>query len=364
MIKKNKETIVPTTEQTLSGKEELHNSTVNNVENANTASVMENSPEIQVQTKTVSVEEKTEEISPMQKAANLKQATTNQVKRYFFMVVACALYSFSINFFIEPNAIVAGGASGLATLFHELWDVNIGIMTVVVNIPILILGFKQNGWRFILDCFLTLATLAVITDVMAEYVIPEGFNITMEDGKPNKLLAAIYAGVLQGISIGLFLKYKVSSGGTEMLGRFLHSKIKIGSIPGVIAVLDAMVVIAGAIALKTPENLLYVLILIFISSKVSDVVLMGLNKAKMCQIITNYPEEVSQVIMTTLKRGVTKIDGMGMYTGKTHSIIMVCVKPAQIQQLKNLIKYVDSKAFVMVSDVSEVYGEGFKHISV
>ena len=100
MIKKNKETIVPTMEQTISGKEELHNSTANDVENANTASVMENSPEIQVQTKTVSVEEKTEEISPMQKAANLKQATTNQVKRYFFMVVACALYSFSINFFI------------------------------------------------------------------------------------------------------------------------------------------------------------------------------------------------------------------------------------------------------------------------
>ncbi|MEG1924052.1 MAG: YitT family protein, partial [Clostridia bacterium] len=261
-------------------------------------------------------------------------------KKYFFMVVASLFYAISIDFFLAPNKIVAGGATGVATMLNVLFNTNIGLMTVVVNIPILILAWKQQGWRFVLDCLITLITLGLITDGIM--LIPTVKNlIPITD---NVLLASIYAGLTQGIALGFYLKYKVSSGGTETLGRVLQNKIKVISIPTTIAILDAIVVIAGTIVLKNPENMLYVLVIIFISTKVSDIVLMGINKAKLCYIITNYPEEVSEVLMQSLKRGVTMIDGTGMYTSKKHSMLMICVKPSQIQQVKNLLKYIDTHA--------------------
>lgn len=279
-------------------------------------------------------------------------------KKYFFMVVAGLFYSLSIVLFVKPNSIVSGGASGLATLCNALWGWNIGTVSICVNIPILLLGLKKEGKRFILDCLLTVVVLGGLTDYFWTPIIGS-FTIT-----DNKLLAAMYAGLLQGLAIGLYLKYRVSSGGTELLGRVIYNKIKVGSMPAVIAVLDGLIVLAGTIALNDPENLLYVLILLFISSKISDVVLMGLNQAKLCYVITNRPAEVSSEIMNVMKRGVTKIESVGMYTNTNHSMLMVCVRPAQVTQLKNLLKRFDDKAFVMVSDASEVYGEGFKRITV
>ena len=247
--------------------------------------------------------------------------------------------------------------TGLATLFHALWGWEIGVVTIILNIPILLLGLKKEGWRFILDCLLTILVLGGLTDGLA--LLIGDYTIT-----DNKLLAAMYAGLLQGVAVGLYLKYRVSSGGTELLGRLIYNKIKVGSMPAIIAVLDAIIVLAGTIVLKNPENLLYVLILLFISSKISDIVLVGLNQAKLCYIITNRPSEVSAEIMNNLKRGVTKIESVGMYTNTSHSMLMVCVRPAQVTQLRNLLRNLDDKAFVMVSDASEVYGEGFKRITM
>lgn len=286
-----------------------------------------------------------------------REKRTATFKKYFFMVVAGLFYALSIDLFVKPNNIVSGAMTGLATLFHALWGWEIGVVTIILNIPILLLGLKKEGWRFILDCLLTILVLGGLTDGLA--LLIGDYTIT-----DNKLLAAMYAGLLQGVAVGLYLKYRVSSGGTELLGRLIYNKIKVGSMPAIIAVLDAIIVLAGTIVLKNPENLLYVLILLFISSKISDIVLVGLNQAKLCYIITNRPSEVSAEIMDNLKRGVTKIESVGMYTNTSHSMLMVCVRPAQVTQLRNLLRNLDDKAFVMVSDASEVYGEGFKRITM
>lgn len=286
-----------------------------------------------------------------------REKRTATFKKYFFMVVAGLFYALSIDLFVKPNNIVSGAMTGLATLFHALWGWEIGVVTIILNIPILLLGLKKEGWRFILDCLLTILVLGGLTDGLA--LLIGDYTIT-----DNKLLAAMYAGLLQGVAVGLYLKYRVSSGGTELLGRLIYNKIKVGSMPAIIAVLDAIIVLAGTVVLKNPENLLYVLILLFISSKISDIVLVGLNQAKLCYIITNRPSEVSAEIMNNLKRGVTKIESVGMYTNTSHSMLMVCVRPAQVTQLRNLLRNLDDKAFVMVSDASEVYGEGFKRITM
>ena len=176
------------------------------------------------------------------------------------------------------------------------------------------------------------------------------------------LLGALYGGVLQGVAIGLFVKYAVSSGGTELLGRVLRPLLPGLTIPQVIALLDGAVVLAGAVVLHNPENVLYALIVILVSSRVSDMVITGFAKSKLCYIITDRPEEVADLLLQNSPRGVTNLNGTGMYARAPKGVLMTCVKARQLGQLKQLVSAVDPDAFVIVSETTEVLGKGFKQI--
>ena len=255
--------------------------------------------------------------------------------------------------FLIPNKIVGGGVSGAASLIQIVTGLPAGLFIVLINAPILIFGFKLMGFRFILRCFVTTATLGVITEIFSWFtpVITE-----------NALLAAGYGGILQGIAIGLFIKYETSSGGTELLGRLTYHIVPRGSIATHVAVFDALVVIMGAITLQNPENILHALILIFISAKVSDMIVIGLSKAKMCYIITTKAEEISDFLIATSPRGVTLVNGEGMFSKTPRGVLMTCIKSNQVSHLKASIHKLDENAFVIVPDANEVYGKGFKNI--
>ena len=282
-----------------------------------------------------------------------KIALKTEFKRYFFMILGCFSYSLSLQMFLIPNKIVGGGVSGAASLINIMTGLPAGLFIVLINLPILFFGFKLMGWKFILRCFITTATLGLTTELLAIFVKP------LTD---NKILAAAYGGILQGVGIGLFIKYETSSGGTELLGRITNHVIPFGSIATHVALFDALVVIVGAIALSNLENILYALILIFVSAKVSDLLVLGLNKAKLCYIITTKAEEISEFLISHSPRGVTLINGEGMYSKQPKGVLLTCVKNGQIASLKLSIKQLDENAFVIVTDANEVYGKGFKHI--
>ncbi len=277
----------------------------------------------------------------------------SESKRYFFMIIGCFSYALSLQMFLIPNEIVGGGVSGAASLIEIKTSLPAGLFIVLINIPILVFGLKLMGLNFIIRCFITTASLGVATHILSLFVKP----IT-----DNAILAAGYGGILQGIGIGLFIKYKTSSGGTELLGRLTNHALPFGSIATHVAIFDAMVVIVGAILLNNPENILYALILIFISAKVSDMIVLGLSKAKMCYIITTKAEEVSSFLISHSPRGITLINGEGMYSRTPKDVLLTCIKNSQISSLKSMIKQLDENAFVIVTDATEVYGKGFKHI--
>lgn len=176
------------------------------------------------------------------------------------------------------------------------------------------------------------------------------------------MLAALYGGLLQGIGIGLFIKYETSSGGTELLGRITHHVIPFGSIATHVALFDGVVVIVGAFALENSENILHALILIFVSAKVSDLIVMGLTKSKMCYIITTKAQEISEYLISHSPWGVTLINGEGMYSKQPRGVLLTCIKNHQIESLKNMVKQLDQNAFLIVCDANEVYGKGFNRI--
>jgi len=280
-----------------------------------------------------------------------KQSVKREVLGYFAMVFGCVFYALSVVLFLEPCGIVAGGITGLSTLFHLLNEkLPIGMITIALNLPIYLFGLKYVGWKFILRCILTVAVLGITTDLLA-------FLPAMTD---DKILASLYGGICQGIGIGLFVKFQFSSGGTELLGRLLSKWTRAGNIPVWVGICDALIVLTGAICLHDANNILFALIVVFVSTKVSEVVLLGLEKSKLCIIISDKAEIISEELLHNSPRGVTLVEGKGMYTKQEHGVLLTCVKNRQLTQLKQIVHAIDENAFVIINESVEVRGKGFK----
>lgn len=280
-----------------------------------------------------------------------KEKIINELKGYLFMIIGCIAYGLSTSLFLSPNSIVAGGVSGLSVLINLLNEnIPIGMISIAINVPILILGIKFQGWKFIIRCLITIVSLGVFTDILV--LFPPLTN--------DSILASLYGGIFQGIGIGLFVKYEFSSGGTELLGRLISRGVKFLKIPTSVAILDGTIVIVGALLTKSPANMLYALIVVFVSAKVSEIVLMGVEKSKLCIIITDKGEEISQILIHKSPRGVTLMDGKGMYTHKDHNVLLTCVKNRQLTQLKKIVKEIDEHAFIIINEAVEVRGQGFQ----
>lgn len=283
-----------------------------------------------------------------------KKAILTEAKGYVFMLIGCVIYALSTRLFLAPNSIVAGGVSGLSVLINLLNEkIPIGLISIAINVPILIAGIKFQGWKFIYRCLVTIVTLGVVTDIFE--VLPA----LTTDG----VLASLYGGVCQGIAIGLFVRFEFSSGGTELLGRLISRFVKVLKIPVCVGILDAIIVIAGAIVTKNPANMLYALIVVFVSTKVSEIILVGLEKSKLCFIISEKGEEIAKTLLEKSPRGVTMINGEGMYTHSEKNILLTCVKNAQLTQLKQIVKEVDKNAFIIINDSVEVRGKGFQNLN-
>ena len=282
-----------------------------------------------------------------------KEKFWNEAKGYLFMVLGCIAYGISTSLFLVPNSIVAGGVTGLSVLISLLNEnIPVGMVSIAINLPILIFGIKFQGWKFIIRCLLTVATLGIITDLLAF------FPCLTTDG----VLSSLYGGICQGIGIGLFVRYQFSSGGTELLGRLISRFIKSLNIPVCVGILDGIIVVLGAIVTKNPANMLHALIVVFVSTKVSEIILVGLEKSKLCIIITDKGAEISETLLKNSPRGITMLDGQGMYTQKEHNVLLTCVKNPQLPQLKQIVKTIDPHAFIIVNESVEVRGQGFKSL--
>ena len=157
----------------------------------------------------------------MDKLFERNKSFIEHLKGYFAMILACVFYGASTSLFLEPQSIVAGGISGLAVTLNYIWDIlPVGMLIIALNLPILIFSIRLQGLKFVLKCLLTVVVLGVITDLIAEASF-------ITETVTDKVICSLYGGVLQGLGIGLFVKYEFSSGGTELLGRIICKKIKL-----------------------------------------------------------------------------------------------------------------------------------------
>ena len=269
-----------------------------------------------------------------------------QVVEYAQIIVGTAITAAGINGFYAPNHIADGGVSGIGIILEFLLHIPIWLTLAVINLPLLWLSHHLWGGR--VGVRTVVGTLMLSAWVGLLHFRPFSHDV---------LLAAIYGGILSGVGLGLVFRARGTTGGTDVVARFASHVLPVSMGQAMMAI--DFFVIAGFGVTFDPAKAMYSLIALFISARAIDLVQEGTPFARAFTIVTVHPDTVSERILTEIGRGVTRLGGQGAYTGETRSILYVVVLRSEVTRVKSLIYEVDPKAFLSVSAVHEVVGEGF-----
>ena len=273
---------------------------------------------------------------------------------YLFIFMGTGIMALAIQCIFEPIGLVTGGFSGIAIIIRKMTagivegGVPLWLTNLALNVPVFIAALIIKGRKFL--------GRTVIGTVLLSfwlYVIPQ-VDLTQGD----YMLSAVFGGVITGIGIGFVLLAKATTGGTDMVSALIQKYVRHYSVVQILQVIDGMVVLAGLYVFGL-KPALYAIVAIFITSKVSDALMEGMKYSKTAFIITDYYKEIADAIMTQLDRGLTGLDATGMYSGDKKTVLYCVVSKKEIVELKDIVAKIDPKAFVIVTDAREVFGEGF-----
>ena len=268
-----------------------------------------------------------------------------------FILLGALVQALAMRLFLIPGLLVSGGISGLAQIvrFYTGWP--IGVMVVLGNIPLFLLGWRYlGGLRFALRTALAVVAFSLFTDGLALFIPDTGFTSDL-------VLQALYGGVLLGAGLGLVYRGRGTSGGSDILGRILnhHHGLPISS---AYLLTDAVVVLASGFAFDW-QHALYGLIVIYVSGLAAELISEGSRIYRSAMIITSQPQKVSSQIMQTLERGVTYLHGSGAYTEEQKLVLYCVLTRAEIGLLKTIVQEADPQALMIIGQANEVLGEGF-----
>ncbi len=269
---------------------------------------------------------------------------------YFMVTVGCALMAVSFNMFCVPNQIAPGGFSGLAAVGNYVFGVPIGLTTFVMCVPLFLFLFKDMGLRSFIKSLFGTGMFSLIVDLTSG--LPPLVN--------DILLASVFGGIVLGLGLGIVFRFRGTTGGTDLLAMLLYKKFSSITIGTWLLLIDFCVVAIAGIVLGKIEIALYSVITIYASMKMIDLLQDGVNYLKAFYIFSANPDSLKEAIFERLNRGVTYIKAVGGYTNQSKDILLCVVKRNQISELKEIIKETDPSAFVMLSEVYEVLGEGFE----
>ncbi|MEG0456718.1 MAG: YitT family protein [Oscillospiraceae bacterium] len=287
----------------------------------------------------------------------MKMFNKKNIKNVFYDVImvfiGTGIFSLGIHYFTAPNNIAPGGVSGIATFVNYLCGMPIGTITLAINIPLLILGFLYLGKDFIFRTFLSVILFTVFVDYIFVNIPPYS---------NNRLLASLFGGALLGAGLAIIFIREGSTGGTDIIAKITQLKFPHFSIGNLLLIFDFIVIIASVIVYKDIESGLYATVCMFVTTKVIDTIIYGLDKSKQILIISEKIDDISNEIMIKTDRGATFINVTGAYTNTKKKMLLICVSRNQFFKVKKIVSKIDPLAFMMISDVAEVLGEGFKDI--
>ena len=270
--------------------------------------------------------------------------------RFLTMIVGMLITSIGVNGFLRPAGLLSGGATGISTAINYITGMNIGFLTFVVNIPVFILGFIYLEKEF---CILSLINMAIFS-----FLLGVTSDISQFIPINDMILQAIYGGLLSGAGVGLVFRARASTGGTDIIAAILKVKKNI-EIKDTAMAINAVIVFIGSFLFGL-DLALYTLIDIFMNATAMNFVKDAMNSQKAVMVVSDKAEEISEIIMKKLVRGVTFLEAEGAYTHQKKKIIYTIVSTSEIPQIKEISLSCDNKAFISVNDITEVKGRGFK----
>ena len=252
--------------------------------------------------------------------------------------------------FLIPNNIAPGGLTGVALILNFLLDWPVGVVSLVMNVPLFLIGYRSMGKIFAFRSLVATALFSVLIDVLPLRPVSE-----------DPLLGTLFGGVLLGIGLGLILRGGATTGGTDMVARMVHRRFSFITVGMFLFILDFLVVAAAAVFIGSTQAL-YALINIYACSRVIDAVMMGFGGNKACFVMTEKWERVTWRIMDEVGRGVTHLEARGAYTGKQKPVVLCVTSRQEMTALKRIVQEEDENAFVFITDAHETLGEGFSRL--
>ncbi|TYQ16774.1 UNVERIFIED_CONTAM: uncharacterized membrane-anchored protein YitT (DUF2179 family) [Acetivibrio alkalicellulosi] len=285
---------------------------------------------------------------------------------YLWIVLGAVITASGINIFLVPYKIAPGGVSGIATVLYYLSGerLPVGFIMLFFNIPLFILGIRFIGKKFVIKTLLGTILLSLTIDMsrpIGNYIVEKYLiNPDINGSSPDILLYSMFGGLLMGIGLGLVFRSGATTGGTDLAARILNPFMTSLTLGQTLLLIDSCVIVFAAIVFQSFQLALYAIVALYISSKIIDAILEGVNFSKALFIISDMSEKIAPRILKELDRGVTALKGTGMYTKDDKQVLLCVVHRGQLTMLKRIVREIDEKAFIILTDIREVLGEGFK----
>lgn len=280
------------------------------------------------------------------------------IRQYGIITLACVAYAVAIAVFLDPHALAPGGVSGLAIVLSSFIPLDTGVIILLFNIPLLIIGTLRLGKSFAVGTiYATVVSSLMITGMNAVMAIWE-LPLPSDD----LLLNGVIGGALQAVGIGVIFRCGATTGGTDIIIRLLllrHRHLHTGML---FMCIDSSIIALSAIVSGSLEIALYAALSLVVSSYLIDRIMYGPDTAKFLIIITDHATEVISAVFEKYDIGMTRMNGRGAYTGEGKEVILCAIKKPLAPYVCDIVHTVDKKAFVIVTDAAEVHGEGFQEM--
>ena len=271
------------------------------------------------------------------------------------LLVGALIYGIGTHAFVEPAHIAPGGAMGIALMVNHFADLPIGLLTLAINIPLLVLAWFSLSHRFAVSTAFATAVCSFILDFMVAPVCPVYTG--------DRILCSLYGGILSGVGMGLIFMAGMTTGGSDILGYVLQKKRPQLSIGRALMAVDGVILLMSIYVFGNIDAALVGLVSLFATTKVIDSVIYGGDASTMATVVTRKPREIARRIIADLDRSATLVQATGAYSGKDTSVLLCTVRKSQFQRLRKIVYEADPGAFLMATEASEVLGDGFKALS-
>lgn len=281
----------------------------------------------------------------------MKRKYLNTLKYLGLITIGSFIYAFAFDWLYIPNNISMGGLTGISQIItHFLPQIPVGVLVIILNIPLFIIGVKLQGRRILITSIAAMVISSLFIDIIPLF-------ITFHPIK-DKFLVSVFGGVLVGIGLGLLLLVGATTGGTELAARLLKYKYRHISIGRLCLAIDIFIIVAYIVVSKRVDSILYAIVAMYISTLAIDLVVYGRNTSKVACIVCDDGEAMKQKLIE-LDLGVTEIKAVGGYSNSGKDMLICAFKPSKISELKSTIINIDKSAFVIICKADDIFGEGF-----